>query len=316
MTIHEIDLSVEDRAKWARQGVEVRDLAAIRKDCPERTPYGVFCEKRKMLPACSLMGGAVRFSVGEPSEAVRAAVAGEGGGAFRVVNLSSTSGPLRAANVGLTDRGVPVAWASVNRTVFDRIQGGRDVGGSTWAGIPGYFVPQLNGLLALTKAGRVYFAVECGGDVLAWGAVAGRDHVEEVEATVDAFWKGVLEVKPPAISDRDVLDISVAFSQEERQRWLLSEKAWLKADDRLTKLKEEVKALENERGEAEAVLAELVRSRGGTRGRGKSVQICAFQKRGSVKWDSVVAEKLPNLDAKEFDRFRRKTTEQVKVTRM
>lgn len=306
----------KSRLDWLKRGVDVRDLAAINRDCPDRTAYGVWAEKSGLLPVMTLAGGGVRFAIDQGSGKGLAALT-EAFGEIQIVDVEK--GSLRAANVGVTDKGRLVAWAKVSDAVYDRAIEKREAepDKSTWVGLPGYFIQALNGLMAISGKMACSLALETDTQVCVWNVRGAQCHIDEAINMADAFVRSVVEAKAPDVDDkRDVLVIETELSEVERLVWGKAESSWLVADNRIKRLEAVLKTMKERKADAAGTLRGIVAGQGRIRGRSNAIQVCAFTKRGAVDWQKVVRKKLPEVDDATVDRFRKASKDDVKVTRL
>lgn len=210
---------------------------------------------------------------------------------------------IRASLDGLRPNQQPVEIKCPGKPSFEKMK----------KGIPGYYYPQVQQQIGCADATGAIFAFglineETGvvEDYLEEQIPRNQLFIDAMFALCQYFWTTYVEQdqEPPLHSD-DVVTRNDPVWQDLAERWLS-----VKAGELALKANLAVK--EDARKKIEIEMKSCVEA--GTAVQGFGIRYCAFTKQGNVEWKTAIEKLRPGTTEAELDVFRKKGSEQIRVT--
>ncbi|OBS08951.1 YqaJ viral recombinase family nuclease [Acidihalobacter prosperus] len=313
MKIVNLDQKSEAWLDWRRNGITASESPVTTGHSPYKTPWRLWAEKTgKVAPEYLSRNPNVRRGEGNEDRA-RQCYEERHNVVLLPVCAEWSANPLfRASLDGLTDKRIPVELKAPSSSVMAEVL---EQGEASKAYQLYWWQVQHQMLVTEADKGVLCFYLtpeesDTGEEVWKEFEIA-RDPqaIDEIIAAGEAFWQMVKDRKePPKDPERDEF---VPENLADIRAWKASAGAWLEHQSNLKRLEEQMKDLKQAMGAEQDKLVQLMGEF--VRANAFGVQLTRFQVQGSIDWNKVREDLLPNLSDAELDGYRKKPRQQVRM---
>jgi len=221
------------------------------------------------------------------------------------VCAESTEEPiLRASFDGLTDDGHPVELKAPTEAKFREAQAN-----GTESELSRRYYAQVQTQIYVAEADMAFLSLIFGEEVLDLDVPRDDDCIEQIVERARIFWECIQTGKEPSLDPQRDLYVP---SGPELDAWLRLAADYRQLDEKRVPYLAELKAIEKKLAELEKQFLRMIGEF--TLAESSGVRISRYLKRGAIDFKAALLHFQPNIQDSELEPFRRKASEQVRLT--